>query len=565
MARTQLMDLLLRSLRTVRGAEREGVSPLEYAETEEKNRARLQAQHALTRRTFLSGVTVTAAATALAACGAPADDSLANASPISADREVLVIGGGMGGLHCAHRLQQLGVNAQVFEGSKRLGGRMHTDRSTFPNGMHCEIGGELIDTGHQTMIDLAEEFKIDLYDYRHDDAALEPLVAHIAGRRLTQAEILEGFRPIAAKIETSLRRLTDANALISHKFHTGASSLDALSLSQWLDWAEADGPVRKMLEAAYVIEFGLEMGACNALNFLTFIATDTRNFQIYGASDERFHTKTGNVTFIDKLARSLHPETLHLEHRFLALKERADGQYVASFQTSRGVVDITAPHVVLSLPFTILRELELKVELPATKRRAIRELGYGANAKLMVGFESRPWRAQRSNGTTFSDLRYQASWETSRLQPGASGIITNFVGGNRAIQMGAGTAEERRDEFLRDWDEVFPGASAKANSKVVRAFWPGNPWVKASYAAYTVGQYTTIAGAEGERVRNLHFAGEHTSRSAQGYMDGAALTGAIAASEIAKDLNVRAKIASLSPIAQTIWKRAFSTGAIERV
>ena len=56
--------------------------------------------------------------------------------------------------------------------------------------------------------------------------------------------------------------------------------------------------------------------------------------------------------------------------------------------------------------------------------------------------------------------------------------------------------------------------------------WPTFPWTKASYSCYKPGQWTTIAGAEGLPVGNLFFAGEHCSYDFQGYMNGAAQSGA---------------------------------------
>ncbi|RYE27208.1 MAG: FAD-dependent oxidoreductase, partial [Sphingobacteriaceae bacterium] len=53
-----------------------------------------------------------------------------------------------------------------------------------------------------------------------------------------------------------------------------------------------------------------------------------------------------------------------------------------------------------------------------------------------------------------------------------------------------------------------------------------------SYACYKVGQYTTIRGAEQKPVGNLYFAGEHCSLDFQGFMNGAAETGRLAAEEI---------------------------------
>lgn len=64
--------------------------------------------------------------------------------------------------------------------------------------------------------------------------------------------------------------------------------------------------------------------------------------------------------------------------------------------------------------------------------------------------------------------------------------------------------------------------------------WLKYKFSKASYSAWSVGQYTTIAGSEIETVGNLFFAGEHTSYNFQGYMNGGAVTGRIAANKIIK-------------------------------
>ena len=64
--------------------------------------------------------------------------------------------------------------------------------------------------------------------------------------------------------------------------------------------------------------------------------------------------------------------------------------------------------------------------------------------------------------------------------------------------------------------------------------WPSNPLALGSYTCYKTGQFTSIAGLEGQAVGNLHFAGEHTDSfyNWQGFMEGAALSGLAVASTI---------------------------------
>jgi hypothetical protein len=65
--------------------------------------------------------------------------------------------------------------------------------------------------------------------------------------------------------------------------------------------------------------------------------------------------------------------------------------------------------------------------------------------------------------------------------------------------------------------------------------WPTVPTMKGSYACYKPGQWAFYE-VEGRREGKLHFCGEHCSLDFQGYMEGAAETGALVAAEILDDL-----------------------------
>ncbi len=489
-----------------------------------------------TRREALAG----SAALALSGCAR----RIATPELLPAEaKDVVIVGGGMAGLHCAYRLRRRGVAATVYEAAPRLGGRMFTDRSTFPDGQHCELGGELIDTSHRTMLDLADELGIEMLDYTKDDASLDRFVAYIDGRRIGLDEMVKLAAPIGRHLAQALAALSDPDAPITYRNPNGCAALDRLSVRGWFDSVgvpEGD-PARRLLELAYGAELGLDAGEASALGMLLVVRADERAFEIFGDSDERFHAAGGNDSFIQALVARLAPEQIVRGHRLVALRRLSDGRLLATFDAGGKTVEVKASHVVLAIPFTMLREVKLDVDLPEPKRRAIAELAYGTNAKLMTGYGRRVWREKHhSNGTTFADVGYQLSWETSRLQPGDAGIITNFVGGAAGIALGQGSAADRASDFLTGFERVFPTVREAFNGHVARMHWPSYPLTRGSYSAYRVGQYTGIAGAEIERVGNLHFCGEHTSLDAQGFMEGAALTGAMAAAEVAEALGAPA-------------------------
>jgi monoamine oxidase len=223
-----------------------------------------------------------------------------------------------------------------------------------------------------------------------------------------------------------------------------------------------------------------------------------------------------------------------------AVRQRADGAYVCSLRRGGSSFEATTSHLVLAIPFTLLREVRLDVDLPPVKRRAIQELGYGTNAKLMIGFSERAWRTGRiCNGSVVTDLPFQLCWETSRLQDGRSGILTNFTGGDHGVRIGQGTDVEQALQVVKALATALPGLEAtREGMKQARFHWPSHPWARGSYASYLPGQWTGIRGAEGEPVGRLYFAGEHCSLDAQGFMEGGCESGEAAALEVLESLGV---------------------------
>lgn len=520
--RSPLFGFVRRCLDAARYSLATGIPPDEVLEV-------VRERATATRREFLR-------TTGLAAAGVALGCAIRPKGPWQApSEEVVVVGAGIAGLTAAYRLHQEGVRVRLLEAQNRVGGRMYSLRGFFPEGQVCELGGELIDTGHTAIRSLAAELGVALDDLATDDPALAREIWHFGGRIRSEAEVVRAFLPVARRIEADLAILTGD---ITYRTPNGAEALDRTPLSRWLDGIDGIEPwFRDLLDLAYTTEYGLETSRQSALNLLLLIDPEPDPFRIFGESDERFRAHLGNDAITAELARRL-DGVIETGTRLEAVQELPDGSFRLALRRGEGRTQIRADHLVLTLPFTLLRQVDLQVDLPPVKRRAIHELGYGTNAKLMVGFGERVWRTRHgSNGSVFSDLGFQTTWETSRLQPGRHGILTNFTGGEHGLELGRGTAAEHADRMVAQLEGIFPGATeAHAGMKSVRFHWPSAPFVLGSYACYLPGQWTGIAGAEGERVRRLHFAGEHCSREGQGFMEGGCESGEGVAREILRDL-----------------------------
>src|SRR5947209_11530399 len=87
--------------------------------------------------------------------------------------EIAIIGAGIAGLSAALTLQDAGLSCSIYEASDRTGGRMHSDSTTWADGMVSEWCGEFIDADHQTIHQLIKRFglhTIDLGRVRADRA-----------------------------------------------------------------------------------------------------------------------------------------------------------------------------------------------------------------------------------------------------------------------------------------------------------------------------------------------------------------------------------------------------------
>lgn len=196
----------------------------------------------------------------------------------------------------------------------------------------------------------------------------------------------------------------------------------------------------------------------------------------------------------------------------------------------RVVVD--ADIVILALPFTLLRRVDTGDLFPAPKLAAVRDLGYGQNAKLLIGTTSRFWRTQGRDGGLYTDLPLQTGWDASRLRDAERGVYTFFLGGAGGLMLGQGSEQEHAARLCALAEPSMPGLSARRTGSAVRAHWPSERHALGSYSCYRPGQWTEIAGLEGDAVNRVYFAGEHCSAAYQGFMNGAVQSGRLAALEV---------------------------------
>lgn len=537
MSRSDMMAKLLRIARLAERCDHTGESTQEAIERE--------SQRVAGRRNFAKGA---AAVTATAAVGTLAPTAWSRMAKIGGkfidlgtkgDGGIAIVGAGLAGLTCGAELARLGIKASVFEASGRVGGRCSSLRGYFP-GQVVERGGEFISSSHHTMLGFAREFGLEL-----ESSSQLPGTTYynFGGQSYSEAQVAEEYRAFAASIREDLFTLSSPTA---DRFTEADALFDYMSLEDYLILHEAGSLLRTVISAAYLSEYGASIDELSAISFLRFIYGDKRTklapMGVFGG--ESFRVVDGNDRIATGLSNKL-PKPVKLGYKLLAMRKLSSGQIRLSFDVAGRSIQSDHDAVVMTLPFSVLRDVHLdsSLGLPDWKHLAISNAGMGDHTKLMVGFKEPYWKTIHGrNGTGFSDsASIQSTWEVNPSKSSnTQAVLAGYSGGVQARSQKLTTVQMDARSFLGYLEEALPGANDAARRNEAgdilahTANWSMNPLSKGSHSVNRPGYFTTIAHNEAKAVGNLMFAGEHTSSfyEWQGFMEGAALSGLRAAGEV---------------------------------
>jgi monoamine oxidase len=542
MARTPLLSKFQRLFEDFEEADRSGRT----VEAVQEERRKLS----LTRRDFLKVTGATVGAAALSgALGA-----FAAQTP-----RIAIIGAGISGLNAALTLQDAGIASTVYEASGRVGGRMHSDTTSWLNGQTSEDCGELIDSGHKTILGLTNRFKLSTVDL----LGAEPLHStdsdYFFGSYYTAAQAAVDFNPVWNNVKKDVNA---ASYPTLYKLYTDAGfALDHMSIYDWIESRVPGGhtsPMGQLLDVAYNIEYGNVTKQQSSLNLVYLLGFNASpgNFSIFGLSDERYHIVGGNERLPRAVAAALPVGSVQLNTALTGIVRNGDGTFTLTLKNPIKTFTSVVDRVVMAIPFSVLRTILTSdssyraAGFDNLKQTAIQQLGYGANCKLQLQFDSRYWNTSGpwgiGNGNSYADTGYQNTWDVTRAQDGTTGILVDYTGGGVPLASFKGDTTDPKvvarfaSTFLHQIEPVFPGISRHWNGRATLDVPLSDPFLLGSYSYWKVGQYTLFSGYEKARqpdplTGKCHFAGEHCSQDFQGFMEGGASEGYRAATEILQD------------------------------
>jgi monoamine oxidase len=473
------------------------------------------------------------AAGVVAATAVWAEPGNASSRRSSATPEIAVVGAGLAGLTCAYELAKHGVASTVYEANPdRLGGRCWTSRG-WANGQTAEHGGEFIDTVQHPIRRLVAELGLELDDLSRLPGGRPPARDRyfMHGGRRTEKAVYDGYHLLRVAADHDAHRI---GQFTYNRAGRAARELDERTAAEWLD--EALGHSHPLLATAtsqYMSEeYGLDLRHLSAINMVMEFASGGL------PSDERFHVRGGNDQIVSGLAARLPDGTVLQDAQLTSLHRRANGRYKLGFRSGP---PRSVDAIVLCTPFTALRHVDLGgAGLSRRKLDCIQHLGMGTNAKVLLQLDRHVTHYGRTHASRWSGDYYDArvdTWGSSLAEPGRTSLLTVYSGGHVGASYDVPRAHGPAPHHVvtRTLAEITRGVPHLAAGYGGRAWvdaWVHDPYTHGSYAAFRPGQITQWWGFVGKAEHRVHFAGEHTSMRALGYLDGAVATGQRAAREI---------------------------------
>jgi monoamine oxidase len=444
-------------------------------------------------------------------------------------RQAVVLGAGLAGLAAADALVKAGVDTLVLEARGRAGGRVHTLRTPFDDGLYAEAGAVFVPEQHARTLGLVRELGLELrpadagrgtgtrlfvrgtlVTLREGEPPRWPVPLRPDEAALTQQELLARYlAPVAEGIGDPDHPLWPSPA---------ALRLDRMTTGQLLRERGASEGAVSLMRLGYLDEWGDGIDAVSALGTLRDVAANRYGGAMYRIAGGSDRLPAALAARLGSIVRYGSPVTsLQQERRGVRIHYRgADRMHT-----------VHADRVICAIPFPVLRTLSIRPAFSGGKRAAVAGLALTSITRVYLQVRRRAWDDAREVAT---DLPVQLVTHATEGQSGDRGIVEAFVAGTAARRLASMDPAACIRHVRRQIARIHPRLDEHVERATIHA-WDDEPWSGGDYAWFRPGEVRAFLPHLASPEGRVHFAGDHTS-ARPGWMQGALDSGARAADEV---------------------------------
>ena len=453
-------------------------------------------------------------------------------APTSGPRmRVIVVGAGIAGLVAAHELARAGHDPIVLESQNRVGGRILTLREPFTPGLYGDAGAMRIPRTHGLTLAYVEKFglKLNPFTLQNPEA-----YCHLFGRKYRWREIdadpalLAGEMSEQDRGTTCGKRWEQAIRPLSEAIERDGEAAWAAIVAKYDGYSTREFLEQQQWPESMIELFGLLQNQEALMNscFLELLREEVGRFYV-----DLLQIEGG----MDLLPRAFLPQLaprIRFGARMTTIEQMESGVTI-HYQTVGGRARVSGDYAIVTVPFPVLRHVEVTTPFSMAKRRAIRQLRYDASAKIFLQFRRRFWEEDEGivGGGTVTDLPIRnVFYPEHGRETGRGVMLASYTWSEDAQRWGSLGDDERLAQALEDLAFSHPQALTEYEVGASK-MWHDDPHAGGAFALFEPGQQSLlhqhIVAPEGR----VHFAGEHASL-AHAWIQGAIESGLSAAAAI---------------------------------
>ena len=481
------------------------------------------------RRDFLKQ-TVVAAVTLSASSLRALASSRRDVERRGAPKKVIVIGAGLAGLSASYELTQAGHDVTVLEARTRPGGRVHTLRDPFAEGLYAEAGATRVPDHHHFTVEYAQRFGLTLDPFEPPDL---PSVYYVRGKRIrvTRGQEVEWPYDLTAEeraLGVSGIRQKYIWSMLGEVGDVTDPSWPPPETLQKYDRMNRSDLWRRRGASADAIAL-MSLGGIDDREE-SWSALYMLRYQALNRKLNRYYKIRGGTDLLPKAFAARLAEKIHYASPVVRIEQSAQAVKVV-FRQAGAHQTLTGDYLICAVPFPVQKKIEVSPAFSVEKQRAIEQLPYLSASKIFLQSSKRFWVSEGLSGFATTDLPISQIWDATYQQSGTRGILQAFPISLHSRRVTGMAESERINVALEQVEMVYPGMRGHFEGGVTKC-WDEDEWARGAFAFYKPGQFSSLLPHVARPEGRIYFAGEHTSVWIGGWMQGALESGNRVAREV---------------------------------